>query len=196
MPTQGKTLYSAVMTRLRNSGRTTGGACRRWGLACLYLCWFVTAHPAGGLDGVSPSVVAPGLRLQALDGTERDLSDLRGKVVLVNFWATWCMPCVREMPSLERLYRERRDRGFLVLAVNVAEPKRRLQAYVERQGLSFPVLLDPDSRAFHAWGVKAIPTSLLVDTAGRVRYRGLGELGWDDDAVRGLIDALLTEATP
>ena len=133
----------------------------------------------------------PALRLQDLDGTIHALEDYRGKVVLVNFWATWCEPCREEMPSIERLRASLAGRPFAVLAVNLAEPESRVRGYLNQVRLAFPVLLDYDRTASRAWKARYLPATFIVDPEGRVRYAYFGELDWSRDSVRNAIAALL-----
>jgi thiol-disulfide isomerase/thioredoxin len=112
-------------------------------------------------------------------------------VVLINFWATWCPPCLEEMPSIQRLAERMRGRPFAVAAVNVAEAERRVAHSVRQMGLEFPVLLDADGAVFKAWGGKGLPTSVLIDRSGALRYVGLGPLEWDGlEAVTAVEDLL------
>jgi thiol-disulfide isomerase/thioredoxin len=125
---------------------------------------------------------APPLRLEDLDGVEHDLADLKGQLVLVNFWATWCPPCRREMPSMERLYQQLRERGLMVLAVDVGEDVDTIFSFTGQLDPppTFPLLLDPDSRAAQDWKVKGLPTSFVVDPEGRVVIRAVGGTEFDD----------------
>jgi thiol-disulfide isomerase/thioredoxin len=127
---------------------------------------------------------APPLRLEDLDGVEHDLADLKGQLVLVNFWATWCPPCRREMPSMERLYQQLRERGLMVLAVDVGEDVDTIFSFTGQLDPppTFPLLLDPDSRAAQDWKVKGLPTSFVVDPEGRVVIRAVGGTEFDDPA--------------
>jgi thiol-disulfide isomerase/thioredoxin len=136
------------------------------------------------LTAVVEPAPAPALRLQDLDGSTHDLADLRGRLVLVNFWATWCPPCRREMPSLERLNQQLRDRGLTVLAVDVGEDPDTVFAFTGQlePTPSFPLLLDPESRAAEAWRVKGLPTSFLIDPQGRVIFRAVGGTEFDHAA--------------
>jgi len=133
----------------------------------------------------------PALRLQDLEGKVHSLADYRGKVVLINFWATWCAPCRYEMPSIEKLRDSLKGRPFAVLAVNLGEPEPRIRAFLQEVPLRFPVLLDPEAEAAKAWNVKALPATFVVGTDGRVRYRYIGELDWSRESVRKTIAALL-----
>jgi thiol-disulfide isomerase/thioredoxin len=132
----------------------------------------------------------PPLALRDLDGREHRLEDHRGKVVVVNFWATWCEPCVREMPSLERLQARMAGR-VAVLAVNFAEGEPRIRDFLAKHPAALTVLLDRDMGTAKAWKARVLPTTFIVDPAGRVRYVALGEIDTDapafDAALRKLI---------
>lgn len=138
---------------------------------------------------------APPLRLEDIDGVEHDLAHLEGRLVLVNFWATWCPPCRREMPSLERLYRQFRERGLTVLAVDVGEDMDTVFAFTGQldPAPTFPLLLDTDSRAAQDWGVKGLPTSFVVDPEGRVIIRAVGGTEFDDAAAVEQLVPFLTK---
>jgi thiol-disulfide isomerase/thioredoxin len=135
----------------------------------------------------------PALRLSDLEGREHVLEAYRGKVVLINFWATWCEPCRDEMPSIERLRRSLEGRPFAVLAVNLAEPVPRVQRFLREVPLGFPVLLDSDTAAAKAWKARLLPATYVVGPDGRIRYSYVGELDWSRDAVRKTIAALLPQ---
>ena len=134
---------------------------------------------------------APALRLLDLDGKEHALEAYRGKVVLINFWATWCEPCKEEMPSIERLRRSLEGRPFAVLAVNLAEPDSRVQRFLREVPLGFPVLMDRDTAAAKAWKARLLPATYIVGPDGRIRYSYLGELDWSREPVRKQIAELL-----
>ena len=133
----------------------------------------------------------PMLALEDLDGRTHRLADYRGKVVLVNFWATWCEPCREEMPSIDRLRSSLKGRPFEVLAVNMAEPLSRIEKFAAAMPLGFPLLRDRDGTVGKAWKARLLPASYLIDRDGRIRYVAFGELDWASDAVRARVTELL-----
>ena len=166
-------------------------------IAIAAVCWLMlgalphSVH-AGELSAL-PDAPTFALDLPDLDRRERSLDEFSGRVVLVNFWASWCTPCVREMPSIMRLGQAFRDQPFTVIGVNVAEGQRRVAAAARRLDLDFTVLLDGDGEAFAAWGGNVLPTSFVLDRTGRARYIALGPLEWDDQEVIEVIERLLQE---
>ena len=122
-----------------------------------------------------------------------DLKDLKGRVVLINFWATWCDPCREEMPSFERLRDKMRGRPFEVLTVNYGEMPPRIRAFMERNRLSLPVLMDPDKESAEAWHAGGLPMTFIVDSRGRVRYSAFGECDWSAGEPLRIVEALLAE---
>lgn len=138
-----------------------------------------------------PGVVAPPLQALDLQGKTWRLADLRGRAVVLNFWATWCPPCRAEMPSLQQMAEIYGPEQLLVLAVNVGEEPRRINAYLQRSGLSLTVLLDPQSEIARAWGADALPTTYLIDAEGRPRQRVRGEVDWSGREAAALVEPLL-----
>jgi len=159
--------------------------------------------PAAAQDGVpelshrlwplEQATDAPDFTLTDMDGKAHSLRDYRGNWVLINFWATWCPPCRKEMPSLEKLYQTYHDRSFRVLAVNQWEDVDHVFSYMGELGVfpSFPILFDPQSRVSEAYGVRGLPTSFLIDPQGRIAYRAVGGREFDHPEVVRLIDGLL-----
>jgi peroxiredoxin len=140
---------------------------------------------------------APEFTLERLsDGAPVTLSDLRGKVVLLNFWATWCKPCGDEMPAMERLYRALRSEGFELLAVSVDQDLDEVGRFRERLGLSFPILLDPQQRVARAYLTFRFPESLLIAPDGVVLERYIGAKEWDAEVYVERIRRLLRAGLP
>ncbi len=131
--------------------------------------------------------------LQAVDtqGKTWRLSDLRGRAVLLNFWASWCEPCRAEMPTLQQIADLYGPDKLLVLAINFKEHPTRAIQFAASTGLSLPVLLDPQGQTARAWGVKVFPTTVLVDRQGRPHQRVQGEVDWTGTAATGWVEALL-----
>ena len=134
---------------------------------------------------------APALELRDLEGATHRLADYRGKVVLVNFWATWCEPCREEMPSLERLRQALQGKPFVVLAVNVGEGGRVAGDYMKTLPHGFTVLLDRDGRTTKAWGARILPATFVLGADGEERFRHFGALDWSGAEARRRIEALL-----
>lgn len=120
----------------------------------------------------------PAFELKDLFGHHHRLADYRGKVVLVNFWATWCEPCRDEMPTLDKLKAKFAGRPFAVLAVNVDEPEARIRKFLSLLPLSFPVLLDYERKLARAWNVRLLPATYVVGPTGRIHFSAIGELDW------------------
>ncbi len=118
-----------------------------------------------------PVVGAPAedFRLADLEGKQQSLSQYRGKVVLVNFWATWCKPCTTEMPAMQTTYDKLRDKGFVVLAINELEDDARVREHIKQHGHTFPVLMDRDNKVANQFGVFGLPVSVFIDEKGVVQ---------------------------
>ena len=147
---------------------------------------------AKGLKELPPKP-APQLALPELGGARLDLKQLRGKVVLVNFWATWCPPCRQEMPSMQRLNDKLAGKPFAILGVNVGETPAQVGAFLKIVPVGFPIALDEKGQHLNAWQVFAFPTSYLVDKQGRIRYGLFGSIEWDEAEAVQAIEGLLAE---
>jgi len=112
---------------------------------------------------------AEDFQLADLDGKTQSLSQYRGKIVLVNFWATWCKPCTTEMPAMQTMYDKLRDKGFVVLAINELEDDAKVRDHIKQYGHTFPVLMDRDNKVANQFGVFGLPVSVFVDQEGRVQ---------------------------
>lgn len=141
----------------------------------------------------APLRSAPALSVPLVTGGRTTLAKLRGRVVLVNFWASWCPACLLEMPAMNRLATGMRGRPLVVLAVNAGEPLGWVQGIVSRTHPSFAVGLDQGAVNMHAWGAMVMPTSYLVDKAGRIRYTVVGPMEWDSPEMLAIITKLLAE---
>jgi thiol-disulfide isomerase/thioredoxin len=131
--------------------------------------------------------------LQDLSGATRLLSDFKGKVVFLNFWATWCGPCRFEMPSMEKLYRRFKAQGLEILAVNLHEDRSSVKRFVEEYDLSFPVLLDTTGRIGSTYGARSIPTTYIVDRDGFVLAGTIGSREWYTEEYLRFFEKLLAE---
>lgn len=133
-------------------------------------------------SAIAPSTPAPDFSLHAMKGPNMRLKDQRGRVVMVNFWATWCAPCRQEMPQLNRLYEKYRTSGFVLLGVNVDEDASKAAEVATKLGVTFPVLLDADKTVSKLYDLSTMPSTVLIDRDGKVRYVHRGYLaGYEDN---------------
>lgn len=145
---------------------------------------------------IEPGVLAPGFSLPILGrDASLTLESLRGKVVLLNFWATWCKPCEDEMPEMENLYRTLGSQDFDLIAVSVDNDRQAVEEFVARLGLTFPILLDPQKRVADAYQSYRFPESYLIDRDGVIVMRYIGPREWDAPAYVARIRRLLEVAT-
>jgi thiol-disulfide isomerase/thioredoxin len=135
----------------------------------------------------------PPLALTDQHGTAHALTAYHGRVVLVNFWATWCEPCREEMPALQQLQNALGKERFVVLAVNYGESTGKVQEFVGTVPMDFPILLDRDTDVAKAWQVRILPTSFVLGPDGSIRYRAIGTLDWGDAHIVHRIAALLAQ---
>lgn len=135
--------------------------------------------------------IAPGFTLKSDNGKNLKLGEFRGQVVMINFWATWCSPCRQEIPHLNRLQERYRKAGFVLLGVNIDDQPRVAREMMQKLGVVFPVLFDTDKRVSRLYDVGAMPSTLLIDRDGRVRYVHLGyRAGYEiqyDNQIRELL---------
>ncbi|NOY97760.1 MAG: TlpA family protein disulfide reductase [Chloroflexi bacterium] len=152
------------------------------GILALGLIWTVVSVDATGsaTAGKTPApqkgFLTPEFTLQTLDGKSATISDLRGQVVLINFWASWCPPCRAEMPAIQNTYEEYREQGFTVLAVNMTAQDQLsdVTQFVSEYSLTFPILLDPDGSVAQTYQVRSLPTSFFVGRDGVIREVVIG----------------------
>ncbi|MGB5474074.1 MAG: TlpA disulfide reductase family protein [Gammaproteobacteria bacterium] len=159
----------------------------------LFLLCLCLPVQAGELEQYPDFGSTPPLLLRDLGDREHALTDYRGQVVLVNFWASWCSPCLVEMPSMQRLQRSLAGRPFAILAVNVRESREKAWRVRKRLGVDFTTLLDSNGVVTGDWDVQVYPTSFLVDPEGRIRYIAYGMVRWDDDPAQQVIEQLMPD---
>jgi thiol-disulfide isomerase/thioredoxin len=134
---------------------------------------------------------APAFTLRQLDGSVIRSQDLAGKVMLLNFWATWCGPCKEEMPSLDRLRQQFDPREFVLLAVTADLQRDGIKAFMKQGGLGMPVLLDEDKEVSAAFTVRGLPTTVLIGKDGKVVGRAVGPRAWDSPEAVALVSSLV-----
>jgi peroxiredoxin len=165
------------------------------GVVVLAALLFVRLQAGKGY-ALQPGAAAPDFRLAALAGGEIGLSAYRGRPVLLNFWATWCPPCVDEMPSLQRLHTALAADGLVLLSVSVDEDGATLQRFVSEHGLTFPVLRDPGGRrAANAYRTTGYPETFWIDPAGVIQEVYVGPEEWDSPGALGHFRTLLKPST-
>lgn len=136
---------------------------------------------------------APDFTLKDLDGNTVSLRELRGKVVFLNFWATWCPPCRLEMPTMERLHVELNDQGLVILAVNYREGPEEIQAFLKQHDLTFTALVDEKAEVFELYKAWSLPTTYLINKKGEIVGRVIGYRDWHSKEARALFHRLLAD---
>jgi len=133
-------------------------------------------------SAIAPATAAPDFTLHAMGGPNLRLKEQRGRVVMVNFWATWCGPCRQEMPQLNRLYEKYKSSGFVLLGVNVDDDVAKAAELAAKLGVTFPVLLDTEKTVSKLYDVSTMPSTMIIDREGKVRYVHRGYLaGYEDN---------------
>jgi peroxiredoxin len=160
----------------------------------LFIIGYVAKDRKGEKKVITKGDRAPEFRLPALDGRFVSLSDFKGKVVMVHFWATWCPPCVEEMPTLDRLYQALRGRGFELITVSVDDAGTDVvTAFMQKNRLNIPVLMNPDKAISGLYGTFKFPESYILDRSGVVRYKAIGPRDWGNpeniQIVQDILDA-------
>ncbi len=148
------------------------------GLAWIGLTVRLFPNTAENTPAPRPGFLAPDFELSDLQGTAVRLSQLRGQIVLINFWATWCPPCQAEMPALQAIYEEYQSNGFIILGINTtsSEVVSTIPDFVAAHGLTFPILLDPQDKATSAYQITGMPTSFLVGRDGIIQQAIVGPI--------------------
>ncbi|MCL2186018.1 MAG: TlpA family protein disulfide reductase [Treponema sp.] len=129
--------------------------------------------------------------LQLLNGGNVSLANYTGKVIILNFWATWCPPCLAEMPSMELLYQRYKSAGLEILAVNIRERYDTVNLFIQNKKHTFPVPLDINGSVSSTYGIEAIPTSFIIDRRGKIIGKLIGSIQWDTPQVLAAFEALL-----
>lgn len=147
------------------------GKTSRWQHIIIIMVLVVSSGSAWAMGSRVPAVGMPveDFHLVDLDGKPHSLSQYQGKVVLLNFWATWCKPCTTEMPAMQACYDKLREKGFVVLAVNELENDAKVREHIQQYGHTFPVLMDRDNKVANQFGVFGLPVSVFIDQQGRVQ---------------------------
>ncbi len=154
---------------------------------------FIVLAAPTAVYAVATQAQAPDFTLESLDGGNLRLEEYRGQVVLINFWASWCGPCRQEMPILDRLHQRYEDTGFSVLGVNVEEDSAPARKVVEKTNITFPVLLDTRQIVSKLYELKAMPSTVVVDRDGNVRYVHKGYKPGDEHKYVEVVKALIRE---
>jgi len=156
----------------------------------------MAADAQGALQVWTGAAEASPIELRTVDGQQLALSDLKGKVVVVNFWASWCEPCIDEMPSMQRLREKLAGEAFEILAVNFREGEPRIRAFLAKVPLTFPIVRDTDGGVARAWTVRIFPSSFVVDPDGQIRYVLVGTIDWSAADVEKTLRTLLRTSRP
>ena len=133
-----------------------------------------------GILRIPPRPAPGGIQLMDLVGNKMTLADFRGKIVFLNIWTTWCPPCRKEMPEMEKLHQQLKNEKFVILAVSLKESAGKIDAFFKKQRLTFPALLDPKGKAAKLLGVAQIPTTFILNKKGEFMGKALGPRRWGD----------------
>ena len=148
---------------------------------------------AGQLKEYWGDLTSPEIELPDLKGRQHSLTDYRGNIVLVQFWATYCRPCRTEMPTMNRLIKRMRDKPFKIVTVNMAESPEQVYKFLQEVPVDFPVLMDSDGSVLSRWKVFAAPANFILDKQGKIIFTLYGEIEWDSDQIVGRLNALIAE---
>ena len=150
---------------------------------------FVNDGFANGLPLIEIPVKpqAPAMQLQTYEGKPFDLADHRGRVVVVNFWATWCAPCLKEMPALEKAWKTLRGKDILLVGVNLGDTSRKVERFLKHRPVSFPILMDVGSDMFEVWQIQSLPTTYIVGPDARIHLGAIGDRDWASDDILNMI---------
>ncbi len=145
-----------------------------------------------GIQAVKGDTKAPNFFLEDLKGKKLEFKNFKGKVIFLNFWATWCGPCKEEMPSIETLFQQFKEKDFVFLSISVDyEGRRPVKEFIEKNRYTFPVLLDPKCQVLDLYEVKGIPTTFIIDKKGRMIGKAVGPKNWKSPEVISLLNLLI-----
>ncbi|MCP4493769.1 MAG: TlpA family protein disulfide reductase [Gammaproteobacteria bacterium] len=159
-------------------------------LSCVVLLLFAGVVQATNLKPYTGEATAPPLELVDLQGNMHDLSDYKGQIVLLQFWATYCPPCRKEMPSMNRMMEEMGDTKFKILAVDMGESRDEVLAFIEQVKPEFTILMDESGKSIADWQVYAAPSNFIIGLDGKIRYTLFGGVEWDADEMISALKAL------
>lgn len=159
-------------------------------LLSLILFSGVSLAASGELKPYKGTLASPPVELMDLEGRMHKLSDYRGNIVLLHFWATYCAPCRKEMPTMNRLIKKMQGKAFKLLTVNMAEPEAEVRKFIDELKVDFTVLLDKDGEVLSRWKVFAAPVNFLLDKEGRIIYTLYGGVEWDSHEMVNKLTAL------
>ena len=188
-------LKISLNNKLLTSALFAVAACVMAIAAPAYAAWDDQPKLGHSMTRLPKPVAAPAFTLEDMDEEKHSLADHKGKVIMLNFWATWCPPCRREMPSLERLYQKLDGDNFTVIAINQMESGDHVFAYIGQLEVdpSFTILFDMDSAISQSYAVQGLPTSYLIDKKGNIRFRAIGGREFDHPEVEKQIMELINE---
>jgi peroxiredoxin len=159
------------------------------------ICLALFVRNAVGLEPPQIGKPAPDFALNDLNGGKVALSELKGKVVILNFWATFCGPCKEEMPSLNNLFLSFKKDGLIVLAVSTDDSEKPVQSFIKAKAIAFPVMIDKDQQVFFdRYAILGLPTTFIIDRDGIIREKILGDRPWDGPDMKAKIGALLSKS--
>ncbi|MES9940263.1 MAG: TlpA disulfide reductase family protein [Candidatus Thiodiazotropha sp. 6PLUC2] len=166
-----------------------------WSILFLFILWLSLPKAISAdqrlLSEAKPLLALP-FRLKDLEGEFHQLHDYRGRVVIVNFWASWCHPCRNELPSMNRAWDRLKSKSVAMLAINLGEEAEAVNAFLNDYPIDFQVLLDYQGRISQRWGVRGMPTTFVLNRRGKIIYKVVGEREWDDPVIHKQIEGLLS----
>ncbi len=162
----------------------------RYFFSLVVLLLFVGASQATNLKPYTGKVTTPPLKLMDLQGNTHDLNDYKGQIVLLQFWATYCPPCRKEMPSMNRMIEKMEGTAFKILAVDMGESKAEVRLFIDEVKPEFTILMDESGKSIADWQVFAAPSNFIIGPEGKIRYTLFGGVEWDSDEMIDTLKAL------